>query len=155
MASVECLYLLARQSRFTWQLFYVVFCFDQHCGHAMSMVLGSPYLRRPSRIFDSRYRKIGITLYFPALLLGSMYFQLFQTKTTTIQKGDFVGILLQYGGGSPIPTKKSTKITSTITKNHIKNGFCRKIRIRLGGQVRQNYSLVEQKGMVFDILINY
>ena len=85
MASVECLYLLARQSRFTWQLFYVVFCFDQHCGHAMSMVLGSPYLRRPSRIFDSRYRKIGITLYFPALLLGSMYFQLFQTKTTTIR----------------------------------------------------------------------
>ena len=38
-----------------------------------------------SRIFDSRYRKIGITLYFPALLLGSMYFQLFQTKTTTIR----------------------------------------------------------------------
>ena len=36
--------------------------------------------------------------------------QLFQTKTTTIQKGDFVGILLQYGGGSPVPTKKSLKM---------------------------------------------
>ena len=67
MASVECLYLLARQSRLTWQLFYVVFCFDQHCGHAMSMVLGS--ITFPSRIFDSKYRKIdskyrkiGITL---------------------------------------------------------------------------------------------
>ena len=36
--------------------------------------------------------------------------QLFQTKTTTIQKGDFVKILLQYSGGSPV-----------LTKNHIKN----------------------------------
>ena len=47
-------------------------------------------------------------------------FQLFQTKITTTQKGDFVGILLQCGGGSPVPTKKSPKITSEITKNHIK-----------------------------------
>ena len=40
--------------------------------------------------------------------------QLFKTKTTTIQSSNFVGILSQYGGGSPVPTKK-------ITKNHIKN----------------------------------
>ena len=37
--------------------------------------------------------------------------QLFKTKTTTIQNGDFVGILPQYVRGSPVPTKKSPKMT--------------------------------------------
>ena len=32
-------------------------------------------------------------------------------KTTTIQNGDFVGILSQYGGGSPVPIKKSPKMS--------------------------------------------
>ena len=41
---------------------------------------------------------------------GLTHSQLFNTKTTTIQNGDF----LQYGGGSPVSTKK-------ITKNDIKN----------------------------------
>ena len=53
--------------------------------------------------------------------------QLFQTKTTTIQKGDFLGILLQYGGGSPVPTKKShqqsPKITSKFTNHQRKWDF--------------------------------
>ena len=43
---------------------------------------------------------------------GSDPIPTFETKTTTIQNGDFVGILSQYGRGSPVPTKKSLKITS-------------------------------------------
>ena len=39
--------------------------------------------------------------------------QLFQTKTATTKKGDFIGILLQYGEGSPVPTKISPKITNS------------------------------------------
>ena len=36
---------------------------------------------------------------------------LFNTKTTTIQNGDFVGILSQYGGGFPSPNQnKLTKL---------------------------------------------
>ena len=52
--------------------------------------------------------------------------QIFQTKTTTIEKDDFVGILLQYGAGSPVPTKNSPKMNSKITKNHIKITYHRK-----------------------------
>ena len=51
---------------------------------------------------------------------GSDPIPTFETKTTTIQNGDFVGILSQYGGGSIVPTKKSPKMPSKITKNHKK-----------------------------------
>ena len=47
--------------------------------------------------------------------------QLFKTKTTTIQSGDFVGILSQYGRSSAVPTNKIKKIPSKIT-NHTKKG---------------------------------
>ena len=35
----------------------------------------------------------------------------FKPKPQPYKKGDFVGILLQYGGVSPVPTKKSPKTT--------------------------------------------
>ena len=69
----------------------------------------------------TRMRILQVALGEPAKLIFSLrwdfvstrgltQFQLFETKTTTIQKGDFVGILLQYGGGS-----------QSQPKNHIKN----------------------------------
>ena len=58
------------------------------------------------------------------MTLGLTQSQLFQTKTTTIQKGDFVGILLIYGGDSPVPTKK---ITNFHQKSHRKSPITKRM----------------------------
>ena len=44
--------------------------------------------------------------------------QLFQTKTTTIQKGDFVGIFFCNMAGFPSPNQKITKNHMKIIKKH-------------------------------------
>ena len=49
--------------------------------------------------------------------------QLFSKSTKTqfaLELPINVGNLSQYGGGSPVPTKKSPKMPSKITKNHVK-----------------------------------
>ena len=63
--------------------------------------------------------------------------QLFQTKTTTIQKGDFVGICCNMAG-FPSPNQKIKKNFKNHTRNHQKMGlFHEKIilYIRGGGWV--------------------